>query len=552
MRMNPLAVQGGTGWALAMAACVLVGVDASAAQRESSPVDAQTEALFALEVIPKLQIEIPPAGIERLRGGGWTWGWRGGARERPEVQATIREGDRVYTNVALHLKGAAGSFQPIDRKPSFTLNFDKHVKGQTFHGLEKISLNNSAQDPSYSTERLCRELFNAAGVPAPRAGYATVQLNGRPLGLYVLLEGYNRQFLRRHFKNPKGNLYDGGFLKDVDSRLATNSGDASDQSGLVALAEAAEDPDRAARFAGLEDVLDMDRFVTFLAMEILVCHWDGYGMNKNNYRVYFEPENKRMVFMPHGMDQMFGVMMVQASMGVRPPFRGLVARALLETSEGRRRYFRRLAELNESLFDVEAITNRVFQTAAKVQPVLAELDPSAATGHLREVDDLCTRIAQRKVSLDDQLSGAQGTVLEFNDDGMASLGRWNSVTNYGTPEVAESVSDGRPVLYINAARGVSVGSWRTKVLLEEGRYRFEGRMHIRNVAGDPRDGRAGAGLRIYGKPATRKAVGSADWREVACIFEVPEGMRDVELICELRAHQGEVWFDRNSLRLIRE
>ncbi len=549
--MNPLVLQGGRGWTLAIAACVLFAAGAGAAPKETSA-DTLTEALFALEVIPKIQIEVPPAGIERLRGGGWSWGWRGGARERPEVQAIIREGDRVYTNVALHLKGAAGSFQPIERNPSFTLNFDKLVKGQTFHGLEKISLNNSAQDPSYSTERLCRELFNAAGVPAPRAGYATVELNGRSLGLYVLLEGYNRQFLRRHFKNPKGNLYDGGFLKDIDSRLATNSGDANDQSGLVALAEAAEDPDRAARFAGLEEVLDMDRFITFLAMEILVCHWDGYGINKNNYRVYFDPEYKRMVFMPHGMDQMFGVMMVQPSMGVRPPFQGLVARALLETSEGRRRYFKRLAELNETLFDVEAITNRVFQTAAKVQPLLAELSPSAAASHLREVDDLCSRIAQRKLSLDDQLSGAQGTVLEFNDDGMAALGRWNSVTNYGTPVVAESVTDGRPVLYINAASGVSVGSWRTKVLLEEGRYRFEGQMHIKNVAGDPRDGRAGAGLRIYGKPATRKAVGSADWQEVVCVFEVPEGMRDVELICELRAHQGEVWFDRNSLRLIRE
>lgn len=540
------------GWALAIAGWVLIEAGAWAAPSDASAADPQTEALFALESIPRIQIEIPPADIERLRGGGWSWSRRGAAKERPEVQATIREENRIYTNVALHLKGAAGSFQPIERKPSFTLNFDKYVKGQTFHGLEKISLNNSVQDPSYSTERLCRELFNAAGVPAPRAGYATVELNGRRLGLYVLLEGYNRQFLKRHFKNPKGNLYDGGFLRDIDSRLATNSGDASDQSGLVALAEAAEDPDRTTRFAALQQALDMDQFITFLAMEVLVCHWDGYGINKNNYRVYFNPEIKRMVFMPHGMDQMFGVMMVQPSMGVRPPFQGLVARALLETSEGRRRYFKRLAELNQSLFDVEAITNRVFQTAAKVQPILAALNSSAAAAHLREVEDLCDRIAQRKLSLDDQLSGAQGTVLEFNSAGIALLGRWNSVTNFGAPVVAESVNSGRPVLSISAPHGVSVGSWRTKVLLEEGRYRFEGRMHIKDVAGDARDGRAGAGLRVYGKPASQKALGSADWKDVACEFEVPEGMRDVELICELRAHQGEVWFDRDSLRLVRD
>jgi hypothetical protein len=194
----------------------------------------------------------------------------------------------------------------------------------------------------------------------------------------------------------------------------------------------------------------------------------------------------------------------------------------------------------------------VCQTAAKVQPILAQSNPSAAAAHLREVEDLCDRIAQRKLSLDDQLSGAQGTVLEFNSAGIALLGRWNSVTNFGAAVVAESVNSGRPVLSISAPGGVSVGSWRTKVLLEEGRYRFEGRMHIKDVAGDPRDGRAGAGLRVYGRPASQKVLGSADWKDVACEFEVPEGMREVELICELRAHQGEVWFDRDSLRLVRE
>ena len=552
IRKNQVIFQARGCWMLAIIVCMLARAAGAWAAAGEKGAEGATEALFSLADIPRFQIEISPEGIEQLRGGGgWNWLTRGAGRTRPEVRATVRDGGRVYTNVALHLKGAAGSFQTIDAKPGMTLNFDKYVEGQTFRGLEKISLNNSVQDPSYSTERICRELFNAAGVPAPRAAYAAVELNGRQLGLYVLLEGYNRQFLRRHFRNPKGNLYDGGFLKDIDTKLATNSGDASDQSGLEKLVQAADEPEPD-RFERLEQALDMERFITFLAMEVMVCHWDGYGLNKNNYRVFHDLEFNRMVFMPHGMDQMFGVMMVRPNMGVRPSFRGLAARAVLETTEGRRRYFQRLSELNQTFLDVEALTSRILQNAAKVQTVLAEISPSSVANHQAAVDDLCDRIAQRKLSLDDQLEEARGAILEFGSAEVAPLGGWSSVTNFGAPMTgrAESV-DGKPVLRI-AARGVSVASWRTRVLLEEGRYRFEGRMHTRNVAGDSRDSWAGAGLRVYGKPSPRKTQGNSDWKEVACEFDVPEGMHGVELICELRAHQGEVWFDQDSLRLVRK
>ena len=57
--------------------------------------------------------------------------------ERPSVRATVREGELVWTNVSLHLKGAAGSFRSVDDKPALTLNFDKLPDGQRFHGLKE-------------------------------------------------------------------------------------------------------------------------------------------------------------------------------------------------------------------------------------------------------------------------------------------------------------------------------------------------------------------------------------------------------------------------------
>jgi hypothetical protein len=433
------------------------------------------------------------------------------------------------------------------------LHFNKYVKGQTFHGLEKLSLNNSVQDPSFASEKICRELFNAAGIPAPRADYATVELNGRRLGLYVLLEGYNRQFLKRHFKNTKGNLYDGGFLKDIDAALNTNAGEnRTDQSDLKALV-AATRIDRDRRFARLQKILDVDRFITFMAMEVMVCHWDGYCMNKNNYRVYHDMDIDRIMFMPHGMDQVFGVMMVQASMPVGPPLQGLLARSVMDTPEGRRRYFERLAHLNRSLFDVDAITNRVNGFATRIRPILAEIGPSEAATHERELAELCDRIVQRKQSLDEQLGGAQGQVLEFDSAGTARLTGWTTSTNFGSPVLTqENDANGNPVLRIQVGSRSSVGSWRTKVLLEEGHYSFEGKMQTKAVAADSRDMRAGAGLRVSRQPAEHKTLGDSEWTTVAFEFDVPNGIHDVDLVCELRAAAGEATFDRESLRLVRK
>jgi len=181
-----------------------------------------TENIFTNTAVPRIRIEIGASKMAVLRQYRWNWG--GNSYERSNVPVTVREGQMVYTNVALHLKGAAGSFRPVDQNPALTLNFDKFAPGQRFHGLQKIHLNNSIQDQSLLSEQISRELFEAAGVPVPRAANAQVELNGRYLGVYVMVEGWNKQFLRRYFKNTKGNLYEGGFLKDVDSTLAANSG----------------------------------------------------------------------------------------------------------------------------------------------------------------------------------------------------------------------------------------------------------------------------------------------------------------------------------------
>ncbi|HEU4388286.1 MAG TPA: hypothetical protein VFV34_10850, partial [Blastocatellia bacterium] len=89
-------------------------------------------ALLFTGPVPSLRIDIPAEGMKVLRD--YRQVWRQPRPERSDVRASVHEGGRVYTNVAVHLKGSY-TFQPIDEKPSLTLNFDKFAPGQRFHGL---------------------------------------------------------------------------------------------------------------------------------------------------------------------------------------------------------------------------------------------------------------------------------------------------------------------------------------------------------------------------------------------------------------------------------
>ena len=81
--------------------------------------------------------------------------------------------------------------------------------------------------------------------------------------------------------------------------------DSPDRADLKALVDACQEGDMAKRKVRLDKLLDVNRFIDFAAFEVMTWHWDGYCMKANNYRVYHDPSTDKIVFFPHGMDQMF-------------------------------------------------------------------------------------------------------------------------------------------------------------------------------------------------------------------------------------------------------
>ncbi len=160
----------------------------------------EDEGVFEPAPVHRYSLDIPDEGLAVLRED------RKEENRRTYVKATFREDALVLHDVGVHLKGGAGSFRQLGDKPAFTIKFDHFVPGQRYRGLQKLSLNNAVQDPTYLSDLIGNELFRAAGVPAPRIGHARLQLNGKEQGFYVVLEAITRDFLRRSFRDPSGNL----------------------------------------------------------------------------------------------------------------------------------------------------------------------------------------------------------------------------------------------------------------------------------------------------------------------------------------------------------
>jgi spore coat protein CotH len=347
--------------------------------------------LFSNGPIMQISVEIGKSGMESLRQD-----------HRKQVRAVIQQGGTTYRDVAAHIKGAAGSLRDIDDRPALTLVFNWFEPGQRFHGLSRIHLNNSVQDPSYLEEAICGEICRASGVPAARATPVMVSLNGKKLGFYVLKEGFSKEFLKEFFKHSDGNLYDGGFCTDIGTSTHKSSGRGpDDHSDLKTLIAATRESDPLKRWDRLQSVLDVDRFISFMVVETLVLHWDGYSQKANNYRVYFNPDDRKFVFFAHGMDQMFGRGgSVQYS--VIPEMGGSVAQAIISTSQGLAQYKRRLKEVQSRYFQADPLVKRVHELAAPVRRAMA-LEPERLREYDSEIEGLQQRIVERCRDVEKQL-----------------------------------------------------------------------------------------------------------------------------------------------------
>ena len=214
-------------------------------------------------------------------------------------------GSKHYTllmNVGVRQKG---SFTRRFEKPSLKIKFDEFVKGQSFLGLKRLTLNAMMQDKSWVHEVTAYKLYRSMGVPAPRAGYAEVTLDERLQGLYLNLESIDKDMLKRWYPSSK-HLYSGVRYCDLvpDQHCYIDSIGNNVQLDLLK----ATNLDKLHGkdwWKAFRKRADSEKVLKLIATDVFLSNWDGYtDFSRNNHFVHFDKKGHFSII-PWGTDQTF-------------------------------------------------------------------------------------------------------------------------------------------------------------------------------------------------------------------------------------------------------
>lgn len=324
---------------------------ASTACREGAKPADETELVFDSTVLHEVELTIDESLLPALRHDN---------EER--IPCTLFFDGKEVAEVGIRLKGGFGSVQELaDGKPSFSLKTNEFVQGRDLHGVKRFNLDNSIQDQGFLSIHMGMSLFRRAGVPASRTSYARVTLNGEYFGVYLVVEGYNSDFLERRFTNGEGNLYEGpGDLLNVEDLDLDSNQDLNDRSDLAAVRDILLNTPAEQLVPALSRKIDLDAFLTYWAVEQLTYHWDGYATfatfgccSPNNYNLYRDPALDKFFFLPHGVDNLFQDLTVDV---LRPPSPGsALPLRLFEREEIRARLADKTRQVLDQAWDPDAL-----------------------------------------------------------------------------------------------------------------------------------------------------------------------------------------------------
>ena len=232
--------------------------------------------------------------------------------------------DLTVDGVAVRQVGvrSRGDGSRNEDKPGLKIEFDKYVPAQEYYGYKSLVIDNLTQDASMLRERMAFLVFEAMGIPTPRNAHARLTVNGEYWGLFALVEPVSKPFLEARLGEKGGTLFDyewrfpydfswlgpgAGSYVPLPFEPETNEDRPDVAAGLVAFVRAINEEPDATFPAAMAGRLDVDRFLTHLAVENALAEFDGivgdFGLN--NFYLYEYGAGNRFVFIPWDKDGTF-------------------------------------------------------------------------------------------------------------------------------------------------------------------------------------------------------------------------------------------------------
>jgi spore coat protein CotH len=244
------------------------------------------------------------------------------AKERfPAEFVEITKGQvNIIGPVKIQAKGGGWTMDWKKRNWLIRLPKGKFVDGQRF-----LTWRPNWYDTTCSRELLACKLYKMAGVPVSRVKHVRIQMNGQFFGLYTQVETVDEYFLARNgfgngvlykptdgYKNRSDKDWCDGrrykTLEDYAIRWEKKTYKEEPHTDLRDFIEGYHDcpPDKLKQY--FDEHLDVDKYLRYLTINILLTHWDSTA--KNYLWVYDRENSKKWVVIPWDLDQTWGKGMV--------------------------------------------------------------------------------------------------------------------------------------------------------------------------------------------------------------------------------------------------
>jgi hypothetical protein len=300
---------------------------------------------LTLEIAPEdhrarladLTERLGPAGSEK-----WDLG-AARAQEPLWVPARATLAGMVLEDARVRFAGHASLLGPWS---SGRLKLPLHLEFPTpIDGFAELHVVPGYRDRSLLREKLALEVLGGAGVPVVRAALCrvTLDLGEGPFygGLYTLLESPTDRFLVERFGAAGGNLYEAAgkgaeWRRPEPAGFVPRAGDDPDGAEITAAIGAllADRTDRDGWRASLEERLDVDCFLRWLAANTVLGNRDTYGHKSHNYWLYADPTHDgRLAWIPLDLGSAFTARGGRMSLLHEREWRGWPLIGLLMTDE---------------------------------------------------------------------------------------------------------------------------------------------------------------------------------------------------------------------------
>ena len=235
-----------------------------------------------------------------------------------DVPADLIVDGRLYQSVGVRFRGSSSYFTVENEKKSINIAVDADDENQRLFGYKTLNLLNGHADASFLREVLYSRIARDY-IPALRANFVKLVINGEDWGVYINSQQYNKDFLSDWFdtrsgvrwKVPPGResglVYNGDDPADYQEsyQLKTNEKDAPNAWGdLINLCRTLQETPCNQLEAELARIFDIDRALWFLALENVFIDNDGYFSRGSDYSIY-QDSGGRFHLLPYDSNETF-------------------------------------------------------------------------------------------------------------------------------------------------------------------------------------------------------------------------------------------------------